>query len=180
MSLNENKENNFFPSHITLEQLGLDDYENNELVQEVVQDLWKFFQSKNYKKELDLVLMGQLMAFEYNQINKNTKENTRQNFNYQFNNDIKLCKNTYLKLIRVGNDYLIHVKENLVTKGLVERFNVNEILKKISLKPLSKEYQKYLYYEIRKYVDIEFQEITCPKPSYHGLINNFSFIKVKI
>ncbi|KAF0485824.1 chaperonin: PROVISIONAL [Gigaspora margarita] len=93
MSLNENKENTFFPLHITLEQLGLDDYEDNDLD----------------KKELDLVLMGQLMAFEYNQTSEN--ENTKQKFNYQFNNNIKLCKNTYLKLNRVGNDYLIQVKK---------------------------------------------------------------------
>ncbi|CAG8751732.1 14401_t:CDS:1, partial [Dentiscutata heterogama] len=52
------------------------------------------------KKELDLVLMGQLMEFEYNQANE------KHNFNYQFNNDIKLCKNIYLKLIGVGSDYL--------------------------------------------------------------------------
>ncbi|CAG8826679.1 12268_t:CDS:2, partial [Gigaspora margarita] len=118
-------------------QLGLNDYEANELVQEVAQDLWKFFQSKNCecqmrktyqcfkkvgfnldKKELDLVLMGQFIAFEYNQTSEN--ENTKQKFNYQYNNDIKLCKNTYLKLIGVGNDYLIQVKKNLVTKGLVK------------------------------------------------------------
>ncbi|KAF0445748.1 chaperonin: PROVISIONAL [Gigaspora margarita] len=48
---------------------------------------------------------------------------------------------------------------------LKNKFNVNEVLDKISLKPLSKEHQEYLYYEIRKYVDIKFQDITCPKPS---------------
>ncbi|CAG8844392.1 28597_t:CDS:1, partial [Gigaspora margarita] len=132
-------------------QLDLSEYEDNELVQEVVQDLWKFFQSKNCecrmrntyqcfekvgfkrfferhmqfrsldKKELDLVLMGQLMAFEYNQ----TNENAKQKFNYQFNNDIKLCKNTYLKLIGVGNKHLIQINESLKNKGLVERLHGN-------------------------------------------------------
>ncbi|CAG8563802.1 16619_t:CDS:2 [Dentiscutata erythropus] len=108
--------------NLFLEELGLDKYENNELVQEVVQDLWNFFQSKSCecrmrktiqcfekvgfqcffeqhmqfhgldKKELDLVLMGQFMAFEYNQ----TNEDIGRRFNYQFNNDIKLYKNTNL------------------------------------------------------------------------------------
>ncbi|CAG8801396.1 19326_t:CDS:1 [Racocetra persica] len=66
------------------------------------------------KKELDLVLIGQLMAFEYNQ----TNENANQKFNYQFNNDIKLCKNAYLKLIGVGKDHLIQINKSLKTKGL--------------------------------------------------------------
>ena len=39
MSLNENKENTFFSSYISLEELDLNDYEDNELVQEVAQDL---------------------------------------------------------------------------------------------------------------------------------------------
>ncbi|CAG8825058.1 37777_t:CDS:2, partial [Gigaspora margarita] len=126
MSLNENKENRFFPSHITLEQLGLDDYENNELVQEVAQDLWKFFQSKNCECRMRKTYqcfekVGFKRFFERHM----QFQNTRQNFNYQFNNDIKLCKNTYLKLIGVGKDYLIYVKENLVTKGLVERVHGN-------------------------------------------------------
>ncbi|CAG8470182.1 6618_t:CDS:2, partial [Racocetra persica] len=73
------------------------------------------------KKELDLVLMGQLIAFEYNQ----TNENTNQKFNYQFNNDIKLCENAYLKLIRVGKDHLIQINKSLKTKGLVERLHGN-------------------------------------------------------
>ncbi|KAF0421303.1 chaperonin: PROVISIONAL [Gigaspora margarita] len=51
-------------------------------------------------------------------------------------------------------------------KILKNTFNVNEVLDKIPLKSLSKERQEYLYYEIRKYVDIKFQEITCPKPSW--------------
>ncbi|CAG8847779.1 1136_t:CDS:2, partial [Racocetra persica] len=46
MSLNENKENKFFSSHLSLEELDLNDYEDNDID----------------KKELDLVLMGQLMA----------------------------------------------------------------------------------------------------------------------
>ncbi|KAF0375117.1 chaperonin: PROVISIONAL [Gigaspora margarita] len=69
--------------------------------------------------------MGQLMVFEYNQTNEDTNENTKKKFNYHFNNNIKLCKNTYLKLIGIGNDYLIQVKKNLVTKGLVERVHGN-------------------------------------------------------
>ncbi|CAG8654765.1 6580_t:CDS:1, partial [Racocetra fulgida] len=73
------------------------------------------------KKELDLVLMGQLIAFEYNQ----TNENAKQKFNYHFNNDIKLCKNTYLKLIGVGKDYLIQINKSLKTKGLVEQLHDN-------------------------------------------------------
>ncbi|CAG8719812.1 44678_t:CDS:2, partial [Gigaspora margarita] len=88
-------------------QLELNDYEDNELVQEVVQDLWKFFQSKNCekilsmfldKKELDLVLMGQLMAFEYNQTNEIIKK-----FNYQFNNDIKLFERLHGNTKRIPN-----------------------------------------------------------------------------
>ncbi|CAG8767613.1 23038_t:CDS:2, partial [Racocetra persica] len=151
MSLSENKENENFPLPMSLEQLDLSEYEDNELVQEVAQDLWIFFQSKNCecrmrntyqcfekvgfkrffeqhmqfrsldKKELDLVLIGQLMAFEYNQTNKNAK----QKFNYQFNNDIKLCKNTYLKLIGVGNRYLIQINKSLINKGLVKRLHGN-------------------------------------------------------
>ncbi|CAG8736086.1 6917_t:CDS:1, partial [Racocetra fulgida] len=47
MSLSENKENENFPLPMSLEQLDLSEYEDNELVQEVAQDLWIFFQSKN-------------------------------------------------------------------------------------------------------------------------------------
>ncbi|CAG8796903.1 11551_t:CDS:1, partial [Cetraspora pellucida] len=43
----ENKENETFSLLMSLEQLDLSKYEDNELVQEVAQDLWIFFQSKN-------------------------------------------------------------------------------------------------------------------------------------
>ncbi|CAG8842954.1 46152_t:CDS:2, partial [Gigaspora margarita] len=120
MTLNENKENTFFPSRISLEQLDLSEYEDNENTFQYFEKVGfkRFFErhmqfrSLN-KKELDLVLMGQLMAFEYNQ----TNEDSKQKFNYQFNSDIKLCKNTYLKLIGVGKDYLIQINKSLKTKG---------------------------------------------------------------
>ncbi|CAG8697955.1 11768_t:CDS:2 [Ambispora leptoticha] len=140
--------------NLFLEELGLDKYENNELVQEVAQDLWNFFQSKSCecrmrktqqcfekvgfqhfferhmqfrgldKKELDLVLIGQLMAFEYNQIN----EDIGRRFNYQFNNNIKLCKNTYLKLIRIGEFHFTQIKKHFINEGLVERLHVHQFI----------------------------------------------------
>ncbi|KAF0386053.1 chaperonin: PROVISIONAL [Gigaspora margarita] len=92
------------------------------------------------KKELDLVLMNQLMAFEYNQ----TNEDSKQKFNYQFNSDIKLCKNTYLKLIGVGKVYLIQINKSLKTKRHPSPGRLQHDIQSIIYLPTNEDYTKEL------------------------------------
>ncbi|UZO13640.1 uncharacterized protein OCT59_005137 [Rhizophagus irregularis] len=75
----------------------------------------------------DMVVKGQLMAFQQEE---NTKKTTAINrkfsrFKYCFNNDLPICRSTYQALIGVGHLYLDNVIKHLRENGLEERIHGN-------------------------------------------------------
>ncbi|CAG8476100.1 6742_t:CDS:2 [Racocetra fulgida] len=127
-------------------ELGLEEYEDNELVLDTVHDLMQFFKQSNYlrtcyekvgfknfferhfqiraleKPELELFLKAQLMAFEIT--NKN-EESQRQNYRYNYNASLLLCKPVFLKLCGISDHFLLAIQKHLQEKGLTERTHGN-------------------------------------------------------
>ncbi|CAB5384961.1 unnamed protein product [Rhizophagus irregularis] len=122
-----------------LVQLGLDEYEDNELVLNIQKDLRTCYEKVGFKhfferyielksldkKELELVIKAQLMVFEItNEKSDNTNSNT-QRYRYCYNASLPLCKPAFLKLCGI-NDYLLGTLQNhLHTEGLSERIHGN-------------------------------------------------------
>ncbi|CAG8454451.1 14350_t:CDS:2 [Dentiscutata heterogama] len=111
-------------------ELGLEEYEDNKLVLNTVHDLIQFFKKySNFfqirgleKSELVLFLKAQLMAFEIN--NKNV-ESQRQNYRYNYNASLLLCKPVFLKLCGINNHFLLAIQKHLQENGLTERTHRN-------------------------------------------------------
>lgn len=150
ITVDEDKENTL-PGD--LEELSTE-YENNELVREVYLSLKSFFTTskclcrdkKNAKQkcfdivgfrrfferhlqfrglsreQLDNVLMGQLMAFD-SDVEAGKKKH--HSLRYCFNSHITLCKNTYLKLVGVGESKLLAILSHLKKTGVTSRVHGN-------------------------------------------------------
>jgi len=132
-------------STFSLDNVVLKQYEKNEFMQAVINDLKQFFVFANCtchnkrekcfkevgfeaflerhlefqsleKKQLEFVLMGQLLAF----LNNDKNNPKKYFFNYHFNFKISLCKNTYLKLVGIKDETLRAIKHHLLTEGLME------------------------------------------------------------
>ncbi|GES76155.1 hypothetical protein GLOIN_2v1484099 [Rhizophagus clarus] len=79
------------------------------------------------KKILDMVVKGQLMAF---QKDENTEKVTAENrkfvrFNYCFNNTLPICRTAYENLLGVSHKYLDAIIKHLRENGLEERIHGN-------------------------------------------------------
>ncbi|CAB5389072.1 unnamed protein product [Rhizophagus irregularis] len=122
-----------------LVQLGLDEYEDNELVLDIVHNLTQFFEQQNCtcrhskkqkdfleKKELELVIKTQLMTFEItNEKSDNSTTSSLQKYKYCYNTTLPLCRPAYLKMCGI-NDYLLRtLMDYLHAKGLIERIHGN-------------------------------------------------------
>ncbi len=68
--------------------------------------------------------MGQLLIFSNNKKIVNGQKN-RSFFNYYFNSEIPLCKNTYLKLVSILDITLKAINNHLIIEGLAERQHEN-------------------------------------------------------
>ena len=68
--------------------------------------------------------MGQLLIFSNNEKIVNGQKN-RSFFNYHFNSEISLCKNTYLKLVGISDITLKAINNHLIIEGLAERQHEN-------------------------------------------------------
>ncbi|CAG8455593.1 9643_t:CDS:2 [Cetraspora pellucida] len=75
----------------------------------------------------DMVIKGQLMAFQKEDNTKKTSSDNRKYFhlNYYYNNDIQICYNTYLALAGVSHKYLENIKQHLQDHGLEEHIHSN-------------------------------------------------------
>ncbi|CAG8647163.1 9472_t:CDS:2, partial [Paraglomus occultum] len=143
----EDKENTLLRD---LEEL-FDEYANNELVRETYLSLKSFFTTSKChcrdkkkkcfdivgfrrfferhlqfrelsREQLDNVLMGQLMAFDEMEANSKQK---RPALRYRFNGHITLCKDTYLKLVGVGEAKLLAILSHLRKTGVTSRVHGN-------------------------------------------------------
>ncbi|GET04171.1 hypothetical protein GLOIN_2v1842132 [Rhizophagus clarus] len=135
-------------------ELGLEDYEENEMVLEIVHDLMTFFDTttnctcQRSKKDLRTCFekVGfkrfferymEIKALEKSQFElfiktqlmsfeiSNKKDKTRHNYRYSFNISLPLCKTAYLKLCNL-NDYKLSTLQNHYQEnGLTERIHGN-------------------------------------------------------
>ncbi|CAG8700076.1 13906_t:CDS:2 [Dentiscutata erythropus] len=106
-------------------ELGLEEYEDNELVLDTVHDLMQFFKKQSNsleKSECVLFLKAQLMAFEIT--NKNV-ESQRQNYRYNYNASLLLCKPVFLKLCGISDHVLLAIQKHLQENGLTEKTHGN-------------------------------------------------------
>lgn len=79
------------------------------------------------KNARDMVIKGQLIAFQQDE---NTKKKTANNrkifrFKYCFNNSTPICRGTYQALVGVGHTYLDNIIKHLREYGLEERIHGN-------------------------------------------------------
>jgi hypothetical protein len=133
-----------------LYDLGLEEYESNELVFEAVEDLKLFFEDESnckckkkdricFKKigfknflerqfqlkglednQLDLCIKTQLMAFKLND-----DETERDIYNYQYNSSIPICQPVFLELSGFGIKKLKALQKHLKTDGLIDHIHGN-------------------------------------------------------
>ncbi|PKK70580.1 hypothetical protein RhiirC2_866099 [Rhizophagus irregularis] len=73
----------------------------------------------------DMVIKGQLMAFQHDENTKKVTANNRKffHFKYCFNNSTPICRSTYQALVGVGHSYLDNVIKHLREFGLEERIH---------------------------------------------------------
>src|SRR5207253_849642 len=69
---------------------------------------------------------GQLIAFQQNENTERVTNNDRKIFfRYCYNNDISVCLNIYLTLVRISCKYLNSIKQHLHKHGLEEHIHRN-------------------------------------------------------
>uniref|UniRef100_U9UWU0 Uncharacterized protein n=1 Tax=Rhizophagus irregularis (strain DAOM 181602 / DAOM 197198 / MUCL 43194) TaxID=747089 RepID=U9UWU0_RHIID len=75
----------------------------------------------------NMVIKGQLMAFQHDENTKKVTANNRKffHFKYCFNNSTPICHSTYQALVGVGHSYLDNVIKHLREFGFEERIHGN-------------------------------------------------------
>jgi hypothetical protein len=71
----------------------------------------------------DMVIKGQLIAFQKDEGTNKSKKYSR--FNFCFSNNLPICHATYLSLVGVGHHYLDNIKKHLQEHDLEERIHGN-------------------------------------------------------
>lgn len=79
------------------------------------------------KNMRDMVVKGQLIAFQQDENTRKVTANNRKffRFKYCYNNNISVCRSTYQALIGVGHTYLDNIIKHLREYGLEERIHGN-------------------------------------------------------
>ncbi|PKY62569.1 hypothetical protein RhiirA4_527648, partial [Rhizophagus irregularis] len=79
------------------------------------------------KNMQDMVIKGQLIAFQQDENTRKVTANNRKffHFKYRYNNNILIYRNTYQALIGVGHSYLDNIIKHLRENGLEERIHGN-------------------------------------------------------
>ena len=81
------------------------------------------------RKELDMAVMGQVMAFTFcNQLQNTTQYRHRpkqreRNTSMFYHNGVRVCKNTFLFLHDIGNFRLKAIRAHYLSEGLVPRIH---------------------------------------------------------
>jgi hypothetical protein len=141
-------ENLIFPSN-----LGLEEYEPNELVLNAIQDLKLFFEEKSNcscRKKINRICFEkigfknflerqfQLKGLEKYELDlciktqlmvfklqdQNDKTN-KYNYNYQYNSSIPICRPVFLKLCGISKDKLLALRDHFNLDGLMHRIHGN-------------------------------------------------------
>ena len=139
----------FIPEY-NLAELGLEDYEPNELVLNIIHDLKLFFNNKNNcscrnrkicfeeigfknfferylemkgleNEKKDLCIKVQLMVFEF----KKDESKSITKYKYQYNSSIYICQKVFLKLCNIGENKLSDLQTHLQNNGLYDRLHGN-------------------------------------------------------
>jgi len=137
-------------SKYNLIELGLEDYEPNELVLNTIHDLKSFFNNKcncscrntkicfeeigfkNFferhlemkgleKEKRDLCIKAQLMVFEF----KKDGSESMTKYKYQYNSSIYICQKVFLKLCNISKKTLSNLQSHLQNNGLSDRIHGN-------------------------------------------------------
>ena len=79
------------------------------------------------KKMRDMVVKGQLLAFQKDENTRKVSSENRKylRFNYSYNNDTPICRNTYQTLLGVSHKYLDSIIQHLRKYGMEERIHGN-------------------------------------------------------
>ncbi|KAF0386965.1 chaperonin: PROVISIONAL [Gigaspora margarita] len=148
-------ENTFFVEHSDSEESSISDNDNNEEILEINDDISldrlnkfefvevpeNYIEDKVYddlkflarraefesldKNMKDMVIKGQLMAFQKNEVLKKVSNKKYSRFRYCYNNSIQVCHDTYFALVEVGHTYLETIIKHLREHGLEERTHGN-------------------------------------------------------
>jgi hypothetical protein len=107
------------------------------------------------KNMRDMVIKGQLLAFQQDENTKKVTANNRKfsRFNYCFNNSLPICRTTYQALVGVGHSYLDAVIKHLREYGLEERIHGSSG-KVPKNKKLSHDISCEIYNFLKNYADI--------------------------
>ncbi|CAG8475198.1 35724_t:CDS:2 [Gigaspora margarita] len=138
-------DNTFFIEHSDSEESSVSDNDNNEILDidynnldrlnkfEFVEVPENYIEDKVYddlkfgKNMRDMVIKGQLMAFQKNEDPKKVSNENKKyvHFRFCYNNSIQVCHDTYLALVGVSYKYLDTIKKHLQEHGLGERIYEN-------------------------------------------------------
>ncbi|KAF0405435.1 chaperonin: PROVISIONAL [Gigaspora margarita] len=119
------------------------------------------------KNMRDMVIKGQLAAFQKNKDTKKVVSDDRKNvrFRYCYNDDVPVCLNTYLTLVGVSRTYLDNIKRHLQEHGFEERRhgNTSRAPKNINRIEVNYEIARDLYKFLKNYSNIH----GMPSPGRH-------------
>ncbi|CAG8819458.1 43357_t:CDS:2 [Gigaspora margarita] len=115
----------------------------------------------------DMVVKGQLLAFQKNEDSKRVTNDNRKNFRFKYcyNSDISVCFDTYLNLVGVTRKYLNNIKEHLQKHGLEERIhgNTGRAPKNMNRIEVNYDLACYIYKFLKNYSNIH----GMPSPGRH-------------
>ncbi len=118
---------------------------------------WAEFKSLD-KNVQDMVIKGQLIAFQKDENTKKVNSNNRKFlcFNYCFNNSLSICHTTYQDLVGVGHTYLDNVIKYFREYGLEERIygNTGRALKNMKHVEVNYGVASEIYNFLKNYSDI--------------------------
>ncbi|RIB21013.1 hypothetical protein C2G38_2177811 [Gigaspora rosea] len=107
-----------------------DNYIEDKIYDDLKLKVKKFFDKAEFesleKNMRDMVIKGQLLAFQRNENTDKVTNDDRKNlrFSYCYNHDIPVCLDTYLNLVGVGRTYLKNIKQHLQEHCLEERMAI--------------------------------------------------------
>src|SRR5579859_7837058 len=99
----------------------------------------------------DMVIKGQLMAFQKDgKPTKDNKDKKYSRYNFRFNDNLSICRPTYLALVGVSHKYLDNIKGHLQQHGLEERTHGNTSKTPKNMNRIEVNYD--LAYEIQEFL----------------------------
>src|ERR1044072_1672520 len=119
------------------------------------------------KKMRDMVIKGQLMAFQKDENTKKVAADNRKylRFNYNYNHSISICRTTYEMLVGVGHKYIDAIIKHLREHGLEERIhgNTGKVPKNMNRVEVNYNVSCEIYGFLKNYSNVH----GIPSPGWH-------------